>query len=109
MLIVIEYYLNKVADWFIYESLSKSVRVCVCVWFAEPVSTQHDSAFDLADTAKGFPFSGHMAGHWHRAGRNMYCGEVYIFVADMAFQELTAVSCSVTCILFSIFTFLYNY
>jgi len=43
-----------------------------------------------------------MAGHWHRADGNVYCGEVYIFVADMAFQALTAVSCSVTCIIFCV-------
>lgn len=53
--------------------LSKSVFVCgllsldatrQCVW--------------LGKRCQGFPFSGHMAGHWHRADGNVYCGGLYI-------------------------------
>lgn len=80
--------------------LSKSV--CVCVWLAESVSTQHDSAFDLANAAKGSL----SVGIWQdigteQTGMCIVVKFIYLF-ADMAFQAITVVSCSVTCILFCI-------
>lgn len=73
--------------------------MCVCVWFAESVSTQHDSAFDLANAAEGSL----SVGIWQDIGTEQTgkCIVKFIYLfADMTFQALTAVSCSVTCILF---------